>query len=353
VAESERRPGPFPYFGANGQQGTIDDYIFDEPLLLLAEDGGHFDDPERGIAYRIAGKTWVNNHAHVIRSNGKLRLDYLCRVLENYDVRPFISGTTRGKLTKAAASQIPIPVAPIAEQRRIAAILDKADELRAKRRSALIELKGLSEAIFFDTFGDPRQNRAKWPIVPLGELCAKLVDGCHKTPTYVESGVPFITVSNIVSGTLDFKKTKFVSQDDHAVLTKRVKPERGDILVSKDGTIGVPCPIETDREFSIFVSVALLKTKSELVDYIFLTKQLETDWVQAQIRARTKGIAIRHLHLDDFKKLRILLPPLDLQKQFVRRIGAVGKLKAAHRASLADMHALFASLQHRSFQGEL
>jgi type I restriction enzyme S subunit len=67
VKQSERKEGPFPYYGANGLQGTIDSFIFDEPLILLAEDGGHFDNPDRGIAYEISGKTWVNNHAHVLK----------------------------------------------------------------------------------------------------------------------------------------------------------------------------------------------------------------------------------------------------------------------------------------------
>src|SRR5262249_49270338 len=101
--ESERRAGPYRYYGANGQQGTIDDFIFDEPLVLLAEDGGHFGDPSRGIAYRVSGKTWVNNHAHVLRPNGELDLRFLCRVLENYDVTPWVTRTTRGKLTQAGA----------------------------------------------------------------------------------------------------------------------------------------------------------------------------------------------------------------------------------------------------------
>jgi type I restriction enzyme S subunit len=81
VRESDRQPGPFPYYGANGQQGTINSYIFDEPLVLLAEDGGYFDEPERCIAYRISGKSWVNNHAHVLRPRKGLDLDYLCRIL--------------------------------------------------------------------------------------------------------------------------------------------------------------------------------------------------------------------------------------------------------------------------------
>ena len=69
ITASERIPGPYPYYGANGQQDSVADYIFDEPLILLAEDGGSFDQPDRGIAYVIKGKTWVNNHAHVLRPN--------------------------------------------------------------------------------------------------------------------------------------------------------------------------------------------------------------------------------------------------------------------------------------------
>jgi type I restriction enzyme S subunit len=110
VKQADRRPGPYPYFGANGQQGSIDGYLFDEPLILLAEDGGFFDQPERGIAYRISGKTWVNNHAHVLRPKDCVDFDFLCRVLENYDVSPFISGSTRSKLTKSQASEIRIPL---------------------------------------------------------------------------------------------------------------------------------------------------------------------------------------------------------------------------------------------------
>ena len=142
VKEADRKPGPFPYYGANGQQGTIDAYIFDEPLVLLAEDGGFFDAPERGICYRISGKTWVNNHAHVLRPNKNLDIAFLCRVLENYDVRPFISGTTRSKLTKGQAEKIEIPFPPLEEQRRVAAILDEADLLRRSPPSHIGPPKG-------------------------------------------------------------------------------------------------------------------------------------------------------------------------------------------------------------------
>src|SRR5262249_9394612 len=109
----------------------------------------------------------------------------------------------------------------------------------------------------------------------------------------------------------------------------------------------------TDDAFSIFVSVALLRPKPDLMDQAFLTAQLRTSAVQKQIRERSKGIAIRHLHLEDFRELRIVTPGLGLQRTFAARVAEVDKLKAHHRAHLAKLDALFASLQHRAFRGEL
>ena len=155
ITASERIPGPYPYYGANGQQDSVADYIFDEPLILLAEDGGQFDQPDRGIAYAIEGKAWVNNHAHVLRPRDNAQLRYLVRVLENYDVTPWITGSTRAKLTKAGASKIQIPLPSLGEQKRIAEILDAADAVRTKRREVLTQVDTLTHSIFFDMFGRP------------------------------------------------------------------------------------------------------------------------------------------------------------------------------------------------------
>jgi restriction endonuclease S subunit len=148
VKESERVKGPYPYFGANGQQGWINDYLFDEPLVLIAEDGGHFSNPERGIAYKIKGKAWVNNHAHVLRPReGIIDVDYLAHALRNKDVRRHLSGSTRDKLTKAGACQIEIPLPPLEEQRRIAAILDKVVLLIAENRAGITLFSGTQEVL--------------------------------------------------------------------------------------------------------------------------------------------------------------------------------------------------------------
>ena len=151
VTESDRKPGPYPYYGANGQQGWIDGYLFDEPLLLLAEDGGNFGSTTRPIAYKVSGKCWVNNHAHVLRPKARCDLGYLHRVLSFYDVMPFVSGTTRLKLTKGSAEELPILLPSLPEQQRIAAILERADRLRRLGRYALALSEGYLQAVFVNS----------------------------------------------------------------------------------------------------------------------------------------------------------------------------------------------------------
>ncbi|MBN8728108.1 MAG: restriction endonuclease subunit S [Xanthomonadales bacterium] len=114
VTARDRVAGDVPYYGANGQQGWIDRPIFNEPLVLVAEDGGHFEQPERGVAYRIDGPSWVNNHAHILRANsGLIETEFLHRALRHFDFMPYISGSTRAKLTQGQLNAIPVMVPPI------------------------------------------------------------------------------------------------------------------------------------------------------------------------------------------------------------------------------------------------
>lgn len=126
VKESARQEGHIPYYGANGQQGWIDDFLFDESLVLVAEDGGHFADRRRGVAYRIDGKAWVNNHAHILRPRGNgLEIEFLHRILRHYDFLPYISGSTRSKLTQGQLNEVPIPVPPIDRQRSFSRCVER------------------------------------------------------------------------------------------------------------------------------------------------------------------------------------------------------------------------------------
>ena len=123
--------GDIPYYGANGLQGYINKFIFDEPLILLAEDGGYFDEFEsRPIAYKISGKSWVNNHAHILRAKtgSSFSQDFIFNCLEHKNIMPFIKGGTRAKLNQAELREILIPKPPEPIQCRIAEILSTVDE---------------------------------------------------------------------------------------------------------------------------------------------------------------------------------------------------------------------------------
>lgn len=119
ITASDREEGEYPYYGANGLQDYVADYIFDDELVLLAEDGGNFGSKERPIAYRVSGKCWVNNHAHVLKPKVGLNVDYLCYSLMFYKVDGMINGATRQKLTQAAMCKMKIPLRTLEEQSHI------------------------------------------------------------------------------------------------------------------------------------------------------------------------------------------------------------------------------------------
>lgn len=134
VTRKDRRPGPYPYYGANGQVDSVADYLFDDELVLVTEDETFYG-RTKPIAYRVSGKCWVNNHAHVLKAAHPVPPDYLCQSLMHYDVRPWLSGTTgRAKLTQGALSVLPIALAPAEEMVIVAAkvreLLDFADSVQ-------------------------------------------------------------------------------------------------------------------------------------------------------------------------------------------------------------------------------
>lgn len=163
ITAANRVSGQYPYYGANGVQDYVADYIFDDELVLLAEDGGNFGSKEKPIAYRVSGKCWVNNHAHVLKPKAVIDVDYLCYSLMFYDVSGLVNGATRQKLTQSDMRKMEIPLRTMVEQKNIVCRLNKLTELISLRKQQLAKLDELVKAQFVEMFGDVLLNSMQWP----------------------------------------------------------------------------------------------------------------------------------------------------------------------------------------------
>lgn len=350
VTAANREPGQNPYYGANGQQDSVAGWIFDEPLVLLAEDGGHFETPERGIAYQVEGKTWVNNHAHVLRADlDFVSTRWLARVLEHYDVSQFLTGSTRAKLTKSGASRIPIPLPPIEEQRRIAAVLDAADALRAKRRQALAKLDTLTQAVFIEMFGDPVGGSAQ--SRPLAEV-AKVVTG--NTPPRSDSanfgpGIEWIKSDNIHESGFVESAAEQLSQTGEA--RARVAPIGSTLVVCIAGSpasIGRAGLLDRSAAFNQQIN-AVIPGPELLPEFAFSLLRVGKRLVQTASTNSMKGMVSKSA----LQAIEVMVPPLTAQVRFAERIGSVAAVRELLAQSSDELDTLFASLQQRAFRGEL
>lgn len=249
------------------------------------------------------------------------------------------------------AMQMRLP--PLHEQKRIAEILDKADVLRVKRRAALAQLDTLTQSIFIDMFGDPVTNPKGWEQCVVGDVVYTAKDGPHVSPTYAESGVPFLSARHIKPGEVVWEGLKYIDQDEANRQWKKCKPEFGDILYTKGGTTGVAARVTSSEPFAVWVHVALLKPIKKKVHPIWMEAMLNSAYCYAQSQRYTHGIANRDLGLKRMVKIQLYLPPLSEQHDFAAIVESIEQQKASQRAHLAELDALFASLQSRAFRGEL
>jgi type I restriction enzyme, S subunit len=252
----------------------------------------------------------------------------------------------RGQTTRA--------LPPLAEQRRIAEVLDRAEALRAKRRAALAELDSLTQSLFLDLFGDPATNPKSWPIRVIRDLLESASYG-----TSEKSGAtgefPVLRMNNISrTGEMDFTDLKFM--DLEASQQDRYLVRTGDVLFNRTNSVELVGKTGVYREAKPVAYagylIRLRVTKENHPEY--LSAFLNSAYSKAMLRGMCKSIiGMANINATEIQGMKIPSPPIALQQEFARRVGAVEKLKQAQRAALAEQDALFATLQHRAFRGEL
>jgi type I restriction enzyme, S subunit len=246
-----------------------------------------------------------------------------------------------------------IPLPPLAEQKRIAKILNASDALRAKRRETLAQLDTLLQSTFLDMFGDPVTNPKGWGKSTLEKFSVKVTDGDHHTPKRTDFGIKLLSARNVLDGEIDLANTDFVSQSEYDRMIKRCHPEKGDVLISCSGSIGRVSRIRFDEPIVLVRSAALVKIDHCKAMPEFVEHLLRTPALKAAMLRSAKSSSQANLFQKPIKNLPVFAPPLGLQSRFATIVKSAEQQKAAQHSHLADLDTLFTSLQQRAFNGEL
>lgn len=340
ITASNRKEGPYPYYGANGIQDYVDDYIFDDELVLLAEDGGNFGSKERPIAYRVSGKCWVNNHAHVLKPKDGMNVDYLCYSLMFYDTEKLVNGATRQKLTQAMMRKILIPKRSISEQKKIVDTLNTIQNSIAKQTKRIKLLDNLIKARFVEMFGLPGTDPFGYGKVKLGECCeinpkktknARLADGVEV------SFVPMSSVSE--KGEIDpsdirkyeVVKKGFTYFTENDVLFAKITPcmENGKGAIAKGLMNGIGFG---STEFHVLRSTHGLSNPY----WIYTITSFKTFRKDAESNM-TGSAGQRRTPASFLEGYEISLPPIELQNQFATFVAQIDKSKFALQNSIISL----------------
>lgn len=287
----------------------------------------------------------------------KVTVDYLVQFLrtqEAYFKRRSRGATIKG-VTKAVLENLEIPLPPIAQQKRIAAILDKAEELRGLRRKALGELDAIVQSIFLEMFGDPVTNPKGWERKVCKSLCSRITVGIVVQPAshYKEKGVPALRSLNIKQNWISMDNLVFFSQSDNETKLSKTRVKAGDVVLIRTGQPGTAAVIPDELDGVNTIDLLITTPRQDVVDSVYLCHFFNSSSGKQLVLSSQVGQIQKHLNVGILNESLVLLPPLSLQQEFARRVEAIEHLKATHRESLAQLDALFTSLQHRAFRGEL
>lgn len=357
VTKKDRRAGEYPYYGATGVVDYVDDFIFDEPLVLVGEDGAKWGSGE-GTAFSVSGRCWVNNHAHVLRpARTRLLDDWLVYYLVHADLSPFVSGLTVPKLNQGNLREIPVPLPPIDEQRRIVAILDEAFEsiatAKANAEKNLQNARELFESKLYALLG---QEVTRWPRKTLREVAVDFGRGKSKhrprnDPKLYGGPYPFIQTGDVRGA--EHLITEYSQTYSAAGLAQSKLWPRGTLCITIAANIAETGVLDFDACFPdsvIGVVVDERETSSKYLEYMLHT-------VKADLKAKGKGSAQDNINLATFENERFPFPDLESQACAVRLLddlsSEVQRLEGLCSLKLTALDELKKSLLHQAFTGAL
>ena len=237
-----------------------------------------------------------------------------------------------------------LPIPSVEIQQQIVSELDLLSGVIEKQKAQIEELDKLAQSIFYDMFGDPVSNEKGWNLKDMESLCSKIVDCPHSTPqkSEIKTDYPCIRTSELKEGEIYWDSMQYLEEEEYYKRIARLKPEAGDIVFGREGSIGNAVILPKGYYFSLGQRTMLLRV-NDCVNNIFLLRTIISEWLRKQIRIANVSSTVAHVNIKDFKKFLIPLPPLALQQEFAEKIEAIESMKAKVRQSLKESEQLFNS----------
>ena len=357
ITKSARVSGKYPYYGASGIVDYVTDYIFEGDTLLVSEDGANLLARSTPIAFPASGKYWVNNHAHILKFDDMTTQRFVELYLDSIPLDEYVTGAAQPKLNQQALNSIPIPLPSLPEQQRIVGILDEAFDgiaiAKANAKKNLHNARALFESHLQSVFARLSDE------VQLSELASEITDGDHSPPPKASTGVPFITISDIVKSTrqVDFSNTFMVPAEYFQKLKPNKKPKVGDILYTVTGaTLGIPVLVKEQRDFCFQRHIGLVRPKPD-TDSAWLSYALLSPQLFSQATIGSTGAAQKTVSLSVLRSLKVPKVALPEQKRIAAQLDSTAaqtqRLSSIYQQKLAVLDELKKSLLHQAFSGEL
>ena len=364
ITKNKRIAGKYPYYGASGVVDYVDDYLFDENLLLVSEDGANLLVRTYPIAFSVSGKAWVNNHAHVLKFPNLVSQHFIEFYLNSLPLDSFVNGMAQPKLNQKSLNSIPVPAPPLPEQKRIVEILDDAfvgiATAKANAEQNLLNARALFDSHLNSIFTHPVKG---WVQTKLENALDVQPRNGWSPPAanHSESGIPVLTLSSVTGFQFRPDKIKYTSakadprghywvKNGDFLITRSNTPELvGHIAIAK----GITEPtIYPDLIMRMVPAPATISTK-------FLYYQMRTHSLRQEITGRAQGAnpTMKKISKGAVQSLPIGVPSLSVQKKIVGTLDALSKesqrLESIYQQKLAALDELKKSLLHQAFSGSL
>ena len=326
---AKRVAGPYPYYGASGIVDYVDGYIFDEELILLSEDGANITDRNYPVCFLASGKYWVNNHAHVLRTKKGNENNFICNSLERKDFKQYNSGMAMPKLNKEVCRGIPVSCPSFEEQKKIGDYFRNLDNLITLQQRKCDEMKEFKKSMLQKMFPKNDEDKPEvrfegftdaWEQRKLGDqmyIKSRIGWQALTKNEYLDTGDYYLITGTDIDEDkhiVDLKRCYYVSKERYE-MDDKIQVHEGDIIVTKDGTIGkVAMVTGLNKPATLNSHLFVLRDMSGTLDNRFLLQVLSSHIFDAFVDSTKTGSTLTGLPQKTFVEFRFLAPKINEQK---------------------------------------